>query len=108
MGREALRPFGASLLLLIPCFWSSRMQAGDLGSHIYNAWLVQLIQQGQTQYLTLAHQSTNVLFDLLLSSLFNVLGPGGAQRVAVGICVLTFCWGAWAFISAAARRQAWD
>ncbi|MGO9231695.1 MAG: hypothetical protein ACLQKA_21095, partial [Bryobacteraceae bacterium] len=37
----------ASAVLLVPCFWQSRIQAGDLGSHIYNAWLAELIRQGR-------------------------------------------------------------
>src|SRR5262249_52154204 len=36
-----------SVLLLIPCFWHRRIEAGDLPSHVYNAWLAQLIGQGQ-------------------------------------------------------------
>ena len=36
-----------SLLLLAPCYWQSRVQAGDLSSHIYNAWLAQSIERGE-------------------------------------------------------------
>jgi len=25
--------------LLVPCFWHQRIEAGDLASHVYNAWL---------------------------------------------------------------------
>ena len=35
---------GLSVLLLSPCYWQPRLQAGDLSSHIYNAWLAQLIE----------------------------------------------------------------
>jgi hypothetical protein len=31
-----------SLGLLLPCYWQPRIQAGDLSSHIYNAWLTEL------------------------------------------------------------------
>jgi len=34
-----------SLLVLAPCFWHSRIQAGDLSSHVYNAWLTGLLEQ---------------------------------------------------------------
>src|SRR5260370_39294574 len=37
----------SSILLLVPCFWQSRLQAGDLSSHIYNAWLAQVIETRQ-------------------------------------------------------------
>jgi len=36
----------ASVLLVVPCYWQSRLQLGDLSSHIYNAWLAQLIESG--------------------------------------------------------------
>jgi len=105
------RPLAAvpllSLLLLIPCFWQSRIQAGDLSSHIYNAWLAQLIELGQAPGLYLAHPTTNVLFDLALDRLLGVLGAGPAQRIAVAVSVLIFSWGAFAFASVIAGRRAW-
>ena len=95
-----------SVALLIPCFWQSRIQAGDLSSHIYNTWLARLISQGRAPGLTVAWQSTNVLFDLMLSALFP-LGAGAAQRIAVSITVLVFVWGAFAWASTVAGRRAW-
>lgn len=95
----------ASLAVLVPCFWQSRLQAGDLSSHTYNAWLAQLIGMGQAPGLGIASQHTNVLFDLLLSALFRDLGAAAAQRIAVSVCVLVLFWGAFAFVSAAARRS---
>lgn len=95
----------ASLAVLVPCFWQSRLQAGDLSSHTYNAWLAQLIGMGQAPGLAIAPQHTNVLFDLLLSALFRALGAAAAQRIAVSVCVLVFFWGAFAFVAAAARRS---
>jgi len=80
----------ASVGLLIPCFWQSRLQAGDLSSHLYNAWLAQLIERDQAPGLSTAFQATNVLFDLLLKALFGALGAGPAQRIAVAFCVLVF------------------
>jgi len=35
-----------SAVLLVPCFWHMRIEAGDLASHTYNAWLAQLIEAG--------------------------------------------------------------
>jgi len=95
----------ASAALLIPCFWQARIQAGDLGSHIYNAWLAELIRQGKAPGLAIVPRSTNVLFDLLLSALFGAVGSAAAQRVAVSLAVLVFAWGAFAFLAATARRE---
>src|SRR5262249_12894815 len=72
-----------SLLLLVPCYWQSRIQAADLSSHVYNAWLAQLIGAGHAKGLILVPQTTNVLFDLILSALFQAAGADAAQRIAV-------------------------
>ena len=96
----------ASLVALIPCFWQPRIQGGDLASHVYNAWLAQLIQQGKAPGLAIVPQSTNVLFDLILSALFNAFGAAAAERISVSIAVLVFVWGAFAFCRAVSGR-AW-
>jgi hypothetical protein len=97
-----------SLLLLVPCYWQSRIQAADLSSHIYNAWLAQLIGAGHGKGLILVPQTTNVLFDLVLSALFQAAGADAAQRIAVPAAVLVFVWGAFAFISTVSGGKAWD
>ena len=56
-------------LALVPCFWHREIAAGDLGSHLYNAWLAQLIERGQITGLKIASQWNNVLFDWLLAGL---------------------------------------
>jgi len=96
-----------SLLLLAPVFWQPRVQAGDLSSHIYNAWLAQLIESGRAQGLLMVRQTTNVLFDMLLSFFFRWFGPESAQRLAVSIAVLVFVWGAFAFVSKVSGKRAW-
>jgi hypothetical protein len=96
-----------SLILLAPCFWQPRLQAGDLSSHIYNAWLAQLIESGRADGLVVVRQSTNILFDLILSGLLRMFGAEWAQRVAVSFAVLIFIWGAFAFVSAVAGRRTW-
>jgi hypothetical protein len=97
-----------SLLLLAPCYWQERIEAGDLSSHIYNAWLAQLIESGRIQGLQIAHQSTNILFDLMLGGLFKLLGPAAAQRISVSLSVLIFIWGAFALARAVSGRQPWQ
>ena len=96
-----------SLLLLAPCYWQPRLQAGDLSSHIYNAWLAQLIESGRTQGLTVVNQTTNILFDLILGSLFRLVGAEAAQRIGVSLAVLVFTWGAFAFVRAVSGRRPW-
>src|SRR5581483_5823970 len=89
------------------CYWQPRLQAGDLSSHVYNAWLTQLIESGRVDGLMIVRQTTNVLFDLILGALFKVVGTEWSQRIAVSIAVLTFVWGAFAFINTVAGRRSW-
>jgi hypothetical protein len=96
-----------SVLLLVPCFWQSRIQAGDLSSHLYNAWLATLIGQGKAPGLWIEPRSNNVLPDLAMQWLLQHGGPGLAQRILVSAAVLIFGWGVIAFISALAGRKNW-
>src|ERR1700736_854797 len=105
--RFRLQALLVSAGLLIPCFWHRRIEAGDLGSHTYNAWLAQLIERGQAPGLYLSRQWNNVLFDLLLSKFGNVFGLGAAQKIVVPLCVLIFFWGAFALIAAVSHRPPW-
>jgi len=83
------------------------LHAGDLSNLIYNGWLAGLVEGGRAQGLAIASRWTNVLFDLILRGLFRTLGPEAAQRISVSIAVLTFAWGAFAFVSAVSGRRAW-
>jgi hypothetical protein len=96
-----------SALLLIPCFWHRRIEAGDLPSHVYNAWLAHLIDKGQAPGLYLARQWNNVLVDFALLKIGNVWGWAAAERVVVLACVWVFFWGAFALIAAACGRAPW-
>jgi hypothetical protein len=106
-GKKALAFALFSAALLTPCFWQSRIQAADLSSHIYNAWLVVQIHRGAAPGLWIASQSTNILFDLILAWLFAHAGPDWAQKLAVAFCVLIFGWGAICFIFRAGKRNWW-
>ena len=99
---------GISILILAPCFWHREIVASDLGSHLYNAWLVQLIHRRQAPGLWIAPQRTNILFDILLSNLGSIIGLHTAEKLVVSLAVLTFFWGAFALISAAVRRPPWS
>jgi hypothetical protein len=107
VNRRALAYVAASIAILIPCFWHSRIQAGDLGSHIYNAWLAQLVEAGRAPGLAIVPQSTNVLFDYLLKVLLDAFGADAAQHIAVPLAVLVFVWGAFTFVSRASEKQPW-
>ncbi|HEX8881519.1 MAG TPA: hypothetical protein VF749_15875 [Candidatus Acidoferrum sp.] len=96
-----------SAAVLIPCFWHRRIEAGDLASHVYNAWLAQLIEKGQAPGLSIVRQWDNVLFDVLLLGLAKAVGFAAAQRVAVSLCVLVFFWGVFAFITAVSGAPPW-
>ena len=105
--RDALRVTVISVILLVPCFWQSRIQAGDLSSHLYNAWLATLIAQGKAPGLWIDHRTNNVLTDVTLQSLSEHAGPGLAQRILVSAAVLIFGGGAITFISTLAGRKNW-
>src|SRR6201996_884 len=107
LGRHWKHAIYISAGLLLPCFWQRHIQAGDLGSHLYNAWLAQLIDKGEAPGLYLARQFSNVLFDFFLSHLANVLGFWLAEKIAVSACVLIFFWGVFALISAVADDAQW-
>ncbi|MGP8243881.1 MAG: hypothetical protein ACLQVN_05105 [Bryobacteraceae bacterium] len=97
----------ASVLLLVPCYWQPRLEAGDLGSHIYNCWLAEWIARQHPPGLEVVHPATNVLFDWLLTGWYRLAGASAAQHLAVSLAVLVFAWGAFAFISVLSERRAW-
>jgi len=96
-----------SAVLLVPCFWQRRIQAGDLASHVYNAWLAQLIERGQAPGLYLAHQWNNILVDVGLLRLGSAFGFVAAERIVASACVLMFFWGAFALIASLTGRLPW-
>jgi len=102
-----LRVLLLSLLVLIPCFWHRRIEAGDLGSHLYNAWLAQLIAKGQAPGLYVVRQWNNVLADLSLLHLGNLFGLHAAEKIVVAAAVLIFFWGVFSFVAAVTERAPW-
>lgn len=106
--RENLsRVLTISALLLAPCFWHARIQAGDLGSHVYNAWLAQLIARGQAPGLVLVRQWNNVLFDVLLLRAANLVGFAAAEKIVVSLAVLCFFWSCFGFLAEISSRLPW-
>jgi hypothetical protein len=105
--RHTSRVLLISCMVLVPCFWHRTIAAGDLGSHLYNAWLAQLIRHGYAPGLWLAPRWNNVLFDFLLSGLGRFVSLHVAEKIAISLAVLIFFWGAFAFVCAATRRAPW-
>jgi len=103
----SLRVAAASLLVLIPCFWHRRIEAGDLGSHLYNSWLAQLIAKGQAPGLYLVRRWDNVLTDLAFFHLGNLFGLHAAEKIVVAAAVLIFFWGVFALVVAVTDRPPW-
>ena len=96
-----------SIAMIVPCVWHRRIEAGDLASHTYNAWLAQLIEKGQAPGLYIVRQWNNVLFDWTLQHAASVFGFALAEKLVVSLCVLIFFWGVFAFISAASGQPPW-
>jgi hypothetical protein len=96
-----------SAAILIPCFWQRHVQAGDLASHVYNAWLAQLAGEGKAPGVYTVWQAKNVLFDLMLLELGKIFGFAAAEKIAVSLCVLVFFWGVFTLISVATRKRPW-
>jgi hypothetical protein len=96
-----------SALLLIPCFWHAHIEAGDLGSHVYNAWLAELVQQGRAPGVYVVWQWNNILFDLLLTCFAKVFGFTFAEKFACSLCVLAFFWGLFALMKSVSGRSPW-
>src|SRR5271156_7097739 len=105
--RQFPKLFAISALVLVPCFWHRRIIAGDLGSHMYNAWLAQLIERGQVSGLWIERRWNNVLFDLVVSGLGRAFSLHVAEKIAVSAAVLIFFWGVFAFVFAASKRVPW-
>lgn len=105
--RHVLVVLCISAVLIVPCLWHRWLAAGDLGSHVYNAWLTQMIERGGAPGLRLADQWNNVLFDFLLGELGKLLSFPLAYRFAAAFSVLFFFWSAFAFVRAVTLRTPW-
>jgi hypothetical protein len=97
-----------SLLIGIPCVWQPHIQACDLSSHLYNAWLVSQVPAGNLPGLYVVPQFTNILFDHLLSFLMKSGSVVTAERLAVLLAVQVFFWGCFMLASVIAERPAWS
>ena len=97
----------ATALLLVPCVWLPQIESLDLCSHIYNAWLARLITEQHIPGLVIARQSTNILFDNLLTLSMTAFGPVWAQRILVSTSAVLFFWSSFVLIAALSNRRPW-
>jgi hypothetical protein len=97
-----------SILVVIPCFWLPRIEAGDLASHSYNAWLASLVQKGNAPGLWIAPKTNNILVDVLVLQLGQLAGFSAAEKIVVAMAILVFFWGAFSLATLASGRPAWQ
>jgi len=107
VGKKKWITLAISIAMIAPCVWHRRIEAGDLGSHVYNAWLAQLIEKGQAPDLYIVRRWNNVLFDWMLLHAANAVGFAAAEKIIVSVCVLIFFWGVFAFVAAASGHAPW-
>jgi hypothetical protein len=107
MRRRFFAPAAVSLLLIAPVLLQKHVQAGDLASHLYNAWLVLLVKSGEPLGLEIVPQYSNVMFDWWLEALWRIGGPAFAEKAAVSVSVLLFFWGAFFLLTRLTERSAW-
>ena len=106
-GVEMLIILGLSAALLIPCVWQEHIQAGDLSSHLYNAWLAGQIHSGAVKELSIVPLSTNVLTDWIFEWLVYSYGAVAAERLVSAASVLIFFWGAFYAVEVTTGRRPW-
>jgi hypothetical protein len=106
-GSELVIIVSASVLLVVPCIWLPQIESLDLCSHIYNAWLARLIAVQHIPGLWIARQSTNILFDNLLTLLMTSFGPVWAQRILVSAAALLFFWSSFILVAALSDTRPW-
>ena len=97
-----------SLMLLIPCVWQPHVGIGDFPSHIYNAWLATLIEQGKLPGMALAHLKTNVLVDSALAWSLKRFSVATSEKLVLGASVLIFFWGVFALACSTNRKRPWS
>lgn len=104
---EGLLVSAITVFLILPCYWQEHIQAGDLSSHLYNAWLAIQIKSSAVQGLSIVPMWNNVLCDWILEILIRLFSVNVAERVVVGAAVLIFFWGGFCLINICTGRRPW-
>jgi hypothetical protein len=108
IARSILVFMAVSVMLLVPCIWQPQVGIGDFPSHIYNAWLATLIEQGKLPGMALAHLKTNVLVDSALVWSLKRFSVPTSERLVLGASVLIFFWGVFALAYPISRKGPWS
>jgi hypothetical protein len=87
--------------------WQEHIQAVDLPSHLYNAWLANYLRAHPVPGLALVPQTTNILFDFILQALLRIFSLNITERIAVGLAVLVFFWSSFAFVTVVNAKRCW-
>src|SRR5882672_6860989 len=95
---------GLSVVLVLPVIIFPPV-SGDRPSHVYNAWLAQLVEHGQAPGLRLVPMTTNILYDTLLSALAGLAGLRMAEKIATSVFVLLFFWGMFSLAGALSHSR---
>jgi hypothetical protein len=98
---------GVTLLLIVPCLWQPHIQAGDLSSHLYNAWLASEIQRARIDGFEMVPVWTNVLTDWVMTAAVPVVGAVWSARLVTVPAVLIFFWGAFFLLNEVSGRRPW-
>lgn len=101
--RGVLAAMAATAGILAPCWWHAHIEAGDVASHTYNAWLAN--QVDKLHGLSLAWQWTNVLYDVVLAQLCRWFGYSVGEKLAVSGVALALFWGMWWLVRAGDREH---
>ncbi|HEY9153959.1 MAG TPA: hypothetical protein VIM69_02440, partial [Opitutaceae bacterium] len=105
---STLRVVLVSCALVVPSLWRAIVSPADLQSHLYNAWLANLVEEGRAPGLFVVSQSTNVLVDLILVWGSKVAPVGAVEKSLAAALVLAFFWGAWRFIDEVHGEPPWS
>ena len=94
--------------LLLPPVAFPGFPAGDLHSHVYNAWLVRLARGGELAGIQVVPLWTNTLVDLWLEILLGFISPRWAEAVVLVVLAQSLVWSSFLFCRALSRRPCWD
>lgn len=96
-----------TLCVLIPCYWQPHIEANDLPSHLYNAWLYLQVHATRPPGIIITHPATNFLADELLALTMSWFGPWWSEHLVVSLSVLLFFWGAFRLVATLTNKQPW-
>jgi hypothetical protein len=98
----------AAALVTAPALLVSEFPAGDLHSHVYNAWLRILVERGDAPGLWIAPAWTNVLVDPALVALLRVATPGHVETLTLLASAHATLWSSFLFCRALSHRAGWE